>query len=82
MNAPDGEWVSCSHILPAYSKNKTLAARDKVPQNASLIDAKCESTPVGREHALSPIGGAESPCPLLSAIRTCGAASSIRAFSA
>jgi hypothetical protein len=34
------------------------------------------------EHALSPIGGAESRCPLLSAIRACGAASSIRAFAA
>jgi hypothetical protein len=27
------------------------------------------------EHALSPIGGAESRCPLLSAIRACGAGS-------
>jgi hypothetical protein len=29
MNAPDGEWVSCSRISSHLLENKTLAARDK-----------------------------------------------------
>jgi hypothetical protein len=59
MNAPDGECLSCSRILPTYSKIKP-AARDKVPQNASLIDAKYEPTPAGR-NMLFPLSMVRNP---------------------
>jgi hypothetical protein len=65
-----------SHLL----ENKTLAARDKSTSKCTFTLCKMQAYASWPEHALSPIGGAESRCPLLSAIRACGAASSIRAF--
>jgi hypothetical protein len=53
-----------SHLL----ENKTLAARDKNTSNC--ISTLCEIPAYASwPEALSPIGGAESRCPLLSAIR-------------
>jgi hypothetical protein len=63
MNAPDGGWVSCSRIPSHLLENKTLAARDKVPQNASLIDAKCEPTPAGRNMLFHPSMVRNPPVP-------------------
>jgi hypothetical protein len=68
--------------LPTYSKIKLWQRATKVLQNSSLTLCKMQAYAGWPEHALSPIGGAESRCPLLSAIRACGAASSITAFPA
>ena len=80
MNAPDGEWVSFSRIHSHLLENKTLAALDKSTSKCIFNSCKMRAYASWPEHALSPIGGAESRHPLLSVIRACGAASSIRAF--
>jgi hypothetical protein len=82
MNAPDAEWVSSSRIPSHSLENKSLAARDKSTSKCIFTLCKMRAYASWPEHAPSPIGGAESRCPLLSAIRARGAASSIRAFPA
>jgi hypothetical protein len=53
-----------SHLL----ENKTLAARDKSTSKCIFSLCKIRAYASWPEHALSPIGGAESRCPLLPAI--------------
>jgi hypothetical protein len=54
-----------SHLL----ENKTLATRDKSASKFIFNLCKIRVYAGWPEHALLPIGGAESRCPLLSAIR-------------
>ena len=56
-----------SHLL----ENKTLPARDKSTSKCIFTLCKMRAYASWPEHALSPIGGAESRCPLLSAILAC-----------
>jgi hypothetical protein len=55
--------------LPTYSKIKPWQRATKVPQNASLIDAKCEPTPAGRNMLFHPsvVRNPVVPCCLRSA---------------
>jgi hypothetical protein len=54
-----------SHLL----ENKTLAARHKSTSKCIFSLCKIRAYASWPEHALSPIGGAESRCPLLPSIR-------------
>jgi hypothetical protein len=54
-----------SHLL----ENKTLAPRHKSTSKCIFSLCKIRAYASWPEHALSPIGGAESRCPLLPAIR-------------
>jgi hypothetical protein len=54
-----------SHLL----ENKSLAALDKSASKCILSLCQIRAYANWPEHALSPIGGAESRCPLLPAIR-------------
>ena len=67
-----------SHLL----ENKTLAALDKSISKCIFNLCKIRAHTSWPEHALFPIGGAESAVPCCRRSAPCGAASAIRVFAA